>query len=259
MRPAGLPWDPMTSDRPLHLAMWCCPRTVSTALMRAFENRGDTYVVDEPLYAYYLHVTGRRHALADEVLRAQPTDWREVAAWLTGPVPDGRRVFYQKHMAHHLLGGVERGWLDALTHAFLIRDPRELLPSLEAKLEDLTLADTGYPQQLELFERALERGGATPPVIDSTDLLRDPEGILRALCEAVGLEFSERMLSWPPGPRPTDGIWARHWYGDVERSTGFGPYRPKEAALSERVLELEARCREAYQRLHAQRLSPVST
>src|SRR5690606_7682561 len=136
--------------------------------------------------------TGKRHALADEVVRSQPTDWREVAAWLTGPVPEGRSVFYQKHMAHHLLPNSERNWLDTLTHVFLIRDPRELLPSLAAKLEDFELFDTGYPQQLEIFERVAEQNGSPPPVVDSGDLLRDPEGVLRALCQAVGLEFSEK-------------------------------------------------------------------
>jgi hypothetical protein len=160
-------------------------------------------------------------------------------------------------MAHHLLPGIERAWLDGLTHAFLIRDPREMLPSLDEKLPQLTLEDTGYPQQLELFERVLERTGGPPPVVDSADLLRDPEGVLRALCTAVGLDFRSRMLSWPPGPRPTDGIWARHWYGSVEESTGFGPYRPKAAPLSERLLELEARCREPYSVLHARRLLPA--
>lgn len=251
------PPEPMTDERPLRLAMWCCPRTVSTALMRAFENRGDTFVVDEPLYAHYLSVTGRRHALADEIVRSQPTDWRAVAGWLTGPVPEGKRIFYQKHMAHHLLGGIERDWLDGLTHAFLIRDPREMLPSLFAKLEDLALGDTGYPQQLELFERVRERTGSTPAVIDSSDLLRDPEGILRALCESLGIPFRESMLSWPPGPRPTDGIWARHWYGSVEDSTGFEPYRPKAAPLPKPLVELEARCRGPYLQLHAQRLHPI--
>lgn len=247
----------MAAARTLHLAMWCCPRTVSTALMRAFENRGDTFVVDEPLYAHYLAATGRRHALFEEVVRSQPTDWRAVAAQLVGPVPEGKRVFYQKHMAHHLLPAIERDWLDPLTHAFLIRDPRELLPSLHAKLPDVALADTGYPQQLELFERVCGRGGKTPPVIDSTDLLRDPEGILRALCAALELPFTPAMLSWPPGPRPTDGVWAPHWYGNVERSTGFEPFVPKESSLPSQLVELEARCRESYRVLHAARLRPV--
>ena len=250
---------PMTIPDPLRLAVWCCPRTVSTALMRAFENRGDTFVCDEPLYAHYLATTGKRHAFADEVVRSQPTDWREVTAWLTGPVPEGRRVFYQKHMGHHLLPNIGRDWLDTLTHVFLIRDPRELLPSLAAKLEDFELLDTGYPQQLELFERVARRSGSPPPVVDSGDLLRDPEGVLRALCEAVGLDFTERMLAWPPGPRPTDGVWARHWYGNVEGSTGFAPYRSQRAEpLTGPLAELEAHCRESYERLHALRLRALS-
>ncbi len=236
--------------------MWCCPRTVSTALMRAWESRGDTFVCDEPLYAHYLAQTGRPHAMAQEIVRSYETDWRAVTAWLTGPVPEGKRVFYQKHMAHHLLPRIERGWLDQLQHAFLIRDPAELLPSLVVKLEHVELADTGYPAQLEIFERVLERTGSVPPVVDSGDLLADPAGVLAALCEALDVPYTDRMLDWPPGPRPTDGIWARHWYGNVERSTGFGasPGRVEQRPADERLQQLEALCRPAYQRLHEHRL-----
>src|ERR1700733_12583929 len=110
--------------------MWSGPRTVSTALMRAGENRPDTVVVDEPLYAFYLAATGLDHPGRDEVIASQPTSWPEVLRSLTsGPLPPGVTICYQKHMTHHLLPLVDRAALASLRHAFLIRDPRSLLAS----------------------------------------------------------------------------------------------------------------------------------
>jgi len=195
--------------------------------MRSFGSRDDCVVCDEPLYAHYLQQTGLPHPGADEVIAQHETDWREVANWLTGPLPDSPAVFYQKHMAHHLLPGIERGWLDSLEHVFLIREPGAMLTSLLAVTPQAELPDTGLPQQVELFERVCQDRGSAPPVIDSRDLLEAPEAMLRALCEAVGIPFDPAMLRWERGPRPTDGCWAPHWYASVEASTGFHPYRPK--------------------------------
>lgn len=212
--------------------MWSGPRNISTALMRSFGARPDTHVSDEPLYAHYLAETGLAHPMAAEILATHPSDWRAVAAELTGPVPGGRAVWYQKHMAHHLLPGVERGWLDALTHAFLIREPRAMLTSLLEKLDAPVRAeDTGLPQQVELFRWLRERAGTTPPVIDSRDVQDHPAEVLGALCAALGISFEDSMLAWDPGPRDTDGVWGPHWYGSTLRSSGFTPYRPKPTSV----------------------------
>ena len=198
--------------------MWSGPRTVSTALMRAWENRPDTVVTDEPLYAFYLTATGLDHPGRDEVIASQPQDWRVVLRELTaGPLPPGVTIYYQKHMTHHLLPPVDRSALAGLRHAFLIRDPRSLLASYARVRSAPTLADLGLRQQAEIFE---EFGG---PVLDSADLLAAPEPALRALCAALGVPFSAAMLSWPPGPRASDGVWAPYWYDNVRRSTGFAP------------------------------------
>lgn len=239
---------------PLRIACWSGPRNVSTALMRAFDNRPDTVVCDEPLYACYLAQTGLPHPMADEVVRRHETDWRTVAAWLTGPLPAGKTVFYQKHMAHHLLPAIERAWLAELTNVFLIRDPRQMLTSLLEILPSPGLADTGLPQQAELFEAERARTGRTPVVVDSRDLLADPRGILERLCSAVGLAFDERMLSWEAGPRETDGCWAEAWYGNALRSTGFAPYREKPARAPAAFRALEEECVALYGRLHAHRI-----
>jgi hypothetical protein len=240
------------------IAMWSGPRNVSTALMRAFGNRGDTVVVDEPLYAHYLLETGLEHPGRDEVIARHETDWRTVASSLHAPLPPGIQVHYQKHMAHHLLPHIGRQWLVGLRHAMLIRHPRDMLLSLDQKLATIRLTDTGLPQQWEIFRRLTADGDPTPPVVDAADLLRDPRGVLTELCRRLDLEFRESMLAWPAGPRPTDGVWAKHWYEQVERSTGFAPYRPREGELSAGLVAVEAEACEIYQRLHAFRITAVA-
>ncbi len=240
--------------RPVRIAMWSGPRNISTALLRSWGNRPDTLVCDEPLYAHYLVETGIDHPGREEVISHQETDWGKVVEWLTGPIPGGKSIFYQKHMAHHLLPNIGRGWLDQLTHCFLIREPREMLTSLVKHLPNPTLADTGLPQQVEMVHLLQERAGKPPPIIDARDVLEDPRGILERLCAAVGVDFAEAMLSWPPGRRDTDGIWAKHWYGAVEKSTGFQQYRPKDEEVREEFRGLLAECEEHYGQLYRLRL-----
>ncbi len=240
--------------KPLRIAMWSGPRNLSTALMRSFGNRSDTFGTDEPLYAHYLKVTKIAHPGADEVIATHENDWRRAVAWLTGPVPEGKSIFYQKHMTHHLLPMIERDWLADLTHAFLLRDPRDVLPSLDAKFAEPSLADTGMAQQLEIFEFVRKRTGRIPPVIDAADLLRDPPGILRALCASLGIEFDANMLHWPAGRRSTDGVWAKHWYHNVEKSTGFAPERASHSELNEHLAALYQECLPFYAALHEHRL-----
>jgi hypothetical protein len=242
------------SNEPLRIAMWSGPRNISTAMMRSWGNRPDTVVCDEPLYAHYLETTGLGHPGARDVIDNGETDWRAVVAWLTGPIPGGKTIFYQKHMAHHLLPGIDRSWLDRVTHAFLIRDPRDVLTSLMEFLPDPTLEDTGLPRQVEIFERAERETGRIPPVIDSRDVLQDPEGQLRLLCRALDVSFRMEMLSWPAGARDTDGVWAKHWYASVEGSTTFRPWAPKTVPLPPRLRDLHVECVRYYERLHRHRL-----
>ena len=241
----------------MRLAMWSGPRNVSTAFMRSWGSRDDTIVVDEPFYAHYLRETAVDHPGREEVIAAQENDWRRVVAALLAPVPEGVRVLYQKQMAHHLLPGMGREWLVAMTHAFLIREPRPMLASLAEKLGEFSLLATGLPQQVEIFEYVRRRTGRVPPVVDARDLLERPEATLRALCAALDLPFQPAMLSWPAGPRATDGVWAKHWYARVEASTGFEPAeveRPVTLTSAQAALEVE--CRPLYAHLHAHRLQP---
>ena len=235
--------------------MWSGPRTVSTALMRSWENRPDTVVADEPLYAFYLDRTGLDHPGRDEVIASQPTDWRVVLTRLAGPLPGGAVIGYAKHMTHHLLPEVDRAAFAPFRHAHLIRDPRELLASYARVRAEPVLDDLGLRQQAEIFESF---GG---PVVDSRDLLADPPGVLAALCQALGVPFDASMLAWPPGPRDSDGVWAPYWYDSVRSSTGFvaeTPGRPSAAPLPARLEPLAEQCQPYFDRLHRYRITGVS-
>ena len=209
------------SGETIRIAMWSGPRNISTAMMRAFENRPDTAVVDEPFYAAYLHLTGLAHPMREEVLNSQPTDWRAVEAMLLGPSPEGAPIFYQKHMTHHMLPDVGTDWMSACRSVFLIRRPEDIIASYTEKRADITLADIGVVRQAELFDREANRIGAAPPVVEGADVTASPVETLSALCTAIGIPFSEAMLSWPPGRRASDGVWAPAWYDQVEKSTHF--------------------------------------
>jgi hypothetical protein len=240
------------------IAVWSGPRNISTALMRAWENRPDTWVVDEPLYAHYLTQVKVAHPGVDEVVATHDPNWERVVRGLTAePIPHGRAIYYQKHMAHHWLAHLQGEWIFALRNIFLIRHPAEMLPSLSNKMGPPALRDTGLPQQLELYEMIRERTGLAPMVLDSEDVLRDPRAALERLCAAVGVEFDARMLHWPAGRRETDGVWAKYWYDAVEKSTGFEPYRPRDRTVAPALKPLLAECLPLYDQLRAARSVPA--
>ena len=235
--------------------MWSGPRNISTAMMRSWGNRTDTFVCDEPFYAHYLCATEHDHPGADEVIASGETDWRKVVQQLTGEVPEGKEIFYQKQMTHHLLPNIDRAWLGAVTNCFLIRDPRDVIVSYIKKNNDPALEDIGFVQQAEIFDWVHAHSGAIPPVIDARDVLENPRRILELLCSAVGVEFSDAMLSWPPGLRETDGIWAKHWYSEVLTSTTFRtPPLREPTPVPERLRAVYETSRKAYARLYQHRL-----
>lgn len=207
----------------MRIAMWSGPRNLSTAMMYSFGNRSDCAVVDEPFYAAYLAMTGLQHPMTEEILESQSQDPEEVARSLLGPVPAAKPYFYQKHMTQHMIDGVPREWMREVTNVFLIRHPARVIASYAAKRENPTLDDIGFRQQAELYDLC-RNWGQVPVVVDSHDIREDPEGKLEQLCEAIGLPSSPKMLNWPKGGHPDDGVWAEIWYGAVWNSTGFaGP------------------------------------
>lgn len=224
--------------------------------MRSFENRDDTTVLDEPLYGHYLYETGKDHPMGEEIKASMDCDSQSVGTMLCAPLPSGTDISYQKHMAHHLLPSTSREWMKGMRHGFLIRDPRAMLASLAAKLGKVELADTGLPQQVEIFTALRMNGGNTPPVIDSGDLLADPEAMLRVLCERLEIPFRDSMLAWESGPRASDGIWGSYWYGNTNRSTGFSPPKTnlKPVALPSDIEPLARECEALYSSLAEHRI-----
>jgi hypothetical protein len=243
----------------LRLAVWSGPRNISTAMMRSWENRPDCVVVDEPLYAHYLAHTGLEHPGREQVLAAQSTDWREVAAELVGPVPEARSIWYQKHMTHHLLPHIGRDWLRRLTHVFLIRDPREVLLSYIKSRPQVSVEDIGLLQQLELFQWVADASGSAPPVIDAAEFLKAPETQLRRLCTLLGVPFMPQMLHWPAGARSSDGVWAPYWYDAVLRSTSFEPWHPRDLSVPAQLQPIIDATRPAYEQLLTHQISVGAT
>lgn len=247
----------------IRIAMWSGPRNISTAMMRAWSSRADTRVSDEPLYAHYLSTLEpdkrATHPAAELVLASQPTDWRTVAADLTGPCD--RAIWYQKHMAHHLTPMMDPecdpagwGWIANLANAFLIRDPAEMITSFIKVIPDPSPEDLGLPQQVRLFDWIRQRTGRTPPVLDARDILENPRRGLSTLCAALGVPFDDTMLAWPAGPHRDDGVWGPHWYAGVYASTGFEPYRPKTPRVPDHLAGVLDACRRLYDRLASERI-----
>jgi sulfotransferase family protein len=241
-------------SEPLRIAMWSGPRNISTAMMRAWENRGDCAVSDEPLYAHYLAHTGADHPGRDEVVAAGETDWRRVTDSLVGTAPERRPLWYQKHMTHHLLDHIEHDWIHRLVNVFLIRDPSRVVSSYVKTRATVTPEDIGVPQQGRLFDELADRSGVAPPVVDADEFLRAPEAHLRALCARLGIPFTERMLAWPPGPRESDGVWAPWWYAAVERSTRFETPRQKPGRLDHDLARVADACQPVYESLRRHRI-----
>ena len=239
----------------IRIAMWSGPRNLSTAMMRSFSSRADTFVSDEPFYGCFLMATGADHPMREAVIAAMDCDWRRVMASLRGPVPDGSPIWYQKHMWHHMAGPVGYDDFAGFTHAFLIREPERMIASYLRKRESAAFSDFGLERQANFFEREADRLGHAPPVIDANDVLADPKGVLSKLCAALDIGWDPAMLAWAPGRRATDGPWAPHWYAAVEASTGFGPPETGPVGLPDEARRLAERCRPYYERLAKHRIT----
>lgn len=238
----------------IRIAMWSGPRNLSTAMMRSFGSRSDTFVTDEPFYGCFLTDTGLQHPMRDEVIASMDCDWRSVMDRLSGEPPEELPIWYQKHMWHMMVGPIGYEDFADFRHAFLIREPERMIASYLKKREAARFEDFGLEKQAEFFEREADRLGHAPPVIDANDVLADPQAVLSKLCEALGIPWDPAMLHWPPGRRDTDGVWAAHWYNAVDKSTGFGPAETEPVDLPPEAQRVADRCRPYYQRLARHRI-----
>lgn len=229
--------------------MWSGPRNISTALMRSWESRSDTFVIDEPFYAHYLSVTNVDHPGRDEIVQNGETDQSVVSKGLISDINDSCSIYFQKHMTHHMIPSVGREWMKDVVNCFLIRDPKDMILSYTKVNSNLSMHLLGLEEQYELFEYVTKINGRAPPVVDSKDILLDPRKTLSLLCEKIGVVFSEEMLSWSKGVRDTDGIWAKYWYDNVINSTGFNTYTEKNEVIRDEYIQLYEDCLKIYEKL----------
>ncbi len=241
----------------LRIAMWSGPRNISTAMMRAWENRSDTNVIDEPFYAYYLANTNTRHPMQEQVLASQPNEWQDVVNTLISDADPGNNhsdISYQKHMTHHMLNDINLDWANQIQHCFLIRDPVFVIDSYVKKMPSVCSQDIGIERQYQLYQELSEVTGQDIPIIDSGDVLNNPQAVLSKLCAKLGITYSDAMLNWPQGPRSSDGVWAKHWYENVEASTSFAKYTAPKIVLTEKQQALAAENNYFYQKLFNKRI-----
>jgi len=241
----------MTSD---FIAMWSGPRNVSTALMRSFENRSDCFVSDEPFYSYFLYKTKLEHPLSKEIIKSGLTNYNEIIKYITGPIPSSKNIWYQKHMAHHILEGTNMDWIKNMKNCLLIRHPSDVILSYSKKNEINSIQQLGYLQQIKIYEMLNKEMGISPIIIDAQDLLRKPKKILIEMCKKLKIKFDDKMLSWPSGVRETDGIWGKHWYKQVEASTEFKPYIKTNRIISTKYQSLYDECMQYYNFLYQNRI-----
>ena len=235
--------------------MWSGPRNLSTALMRSFENRTDTAVIDEPFYAHFLKQTNLNHPGRNEIISTLDSNWDNIVLKITGPIPHNKSIWYQKHMAQHNLEGCDLNWIKSFHNCILIRDPKYVIPSYnkEYSLSDEKLL--GYCQQLNLIRILEDEESITPPIFDATDILEKPEQALKKICISVGIRFSKKMLKWPKGKRKSDGIWAKYWYRNVENSSGFQPFQKKNIVIDKKLIPLYDKCLVDYNSMYEKRIT----
>ena len=236
------------------IAMWSGPRNISTAMMRSFESRGDTFVSDEPMYGNFLSISKVNHPLKDEIMGSMETDRSKLHEYLSTFNPKELSIWYQKQMTHHILIDDNLKWIKGIENIFLIRDPRKVILSYIKKynLDDESLI--GFIQIKRIFDYVINNINPSPIVIDADDILRNPHQMLTNLCKAIGIPYTKNMLSWEKGYRDTDGIWSSHWYDSVVNTDTFMPYRKNKFELPSEYNELYKRSMKIYKELHEYRI-----
>lgn len=228
------------------ICLWSSPRNISTAMMYAFSQRPDTCVVDEPLYARYLEITGSDHPGIEEIIQSQSTDETILKEDMLLKDYEKPIVFF-KQMTHHLLG-MNMDFLDQVSHIIFIRNPRQIISSYAQVRPEVNMDDIGIAKQWELYNQIVNSGNL-PVVLDSNEILKSPEKVLRKLCDTLEITYYPNMLSWPSGPKKEDGVWAKYWYANVHKSTGFEKQLSSERPLPEYLEPLYEESKKYYDQL----------
>jgi len=203
--------------------MWSGPRNLSTALMRSFENRSDTEVYDEPFYAYYLHKTKLNHPMKNKIINHYPVLQNEVIKLITSNNKN-KKIFYQKHMTHHIIKNTKLDWINKGHNCFLIRHPAKVINSYIKKNSLINIDDIGFKKQYEIFNK-IKKNKLKYIIVNADNILKTPNNTIRKLCKNLNIRFSKKMLSWPKGKRNSDGIWSKVWYKNVKLSNTFSKYK----------------------------------
>ena len=238
----------------IYIAMWSGPRSISTALMRSFENRLDTVVLDEPFYAYFLKETNLNHPGREEIISTGEYNWGKIVKKITGPIPQNENIWYQKHMAQHNLDGNDISWIKKFKNCILIRHPQYVIPSYNKKYPLSHKKLLGYSQQLNIIRILEDKEGITPPIFDATDIQKNPRVALKKMCISIGISFTKKMVKWPKGKRKSDGVWAKYWYGNVESSSGFKPFYEKHITIEKEFRALYQECLTEYNSMYEKRV-----
>ena len=209
------------------VSCWSGPRNISTALMRSWSSRKDTFVTDEPFYAYYLKKTNLKHPLYKEIINKYPSNYDEVVNYLINKIPNDKKIWYQKHMAHHIFDFNNIEWLNNCENCILLRHPKEVISSYSKKNKLNSVEELGYPQQYEII-KYLKKINKSYVIIDSSALLKNPEKVLSNWCMKINIKFDKSMLTWEKGNYVSDGIWWKSWYDNVIKTTGFKEYEKKD-------------------------------
>ena len=209
------------------VACWSGPRNISTALMRSWSSRKDTFITDEPFYAYYLKKTKLKHPMNEIIMKNYSSNYFEIVKYLTNQTPENKKIWYQKHMAHHILDLNNIDWIANFENCILLRNPKEVINSFSKKNILNSVEQLGYPQQYEII-KFLKKRNKSYVIIDSSELLQNPEQMLSAWCKKININFDKSMLKWEKGNHANDGIWWKVWYDSVIKTTEFQRYKIKD-------------------------------
>ncbi|MAV56211.1 MAG: sulfotransferase family protein [Candidatus Pelagibacter sp.] len=233
----------------MRIACWSGPRNISTALMRSWSSREDSFVSDEPFYAYYLKERKLKHPMYRKIIDYYPDKYNDVVRGLTSKIPNGKKIWYQKHMAHHLIDLNNIDWIKNFENCILIRHPEDVINSYVKKNTLNNIDELGYPQQYKII-KYLDSIGKKFIVIDSTILLNNPEKILSQWCSSIALEFDISMLQWKKGNHPQDGIWWKHWYDNVITTTHFQKFSKNQNELDQKYQSIYNEALDYYNKLY---------
>lgn len=232
----------------MKIACWSGPRNISTALMRSWSSRIDTLVSDEPFYACYLKKKDLKHPMYKEIINHYENDYKNVIQNITAKIPNSRNIWYQKHMAHHIIDYHNLEWITNFNNCFLVRNPASVINSYIKKNQLSSSEELGYIQQYKMI-KFLKKKGEKCFVIDSSLLLQNPELILSKWCEALNIEFDSNMLHWDQKIYSTDGIWAQHWYDNVIKTQSFQKFEDKNVLVKKEYYDIYLECKKYYEYL----------